>query len=138
MWSIKASNFCTNCTRHFSIVEKPGLCKDVKPHKAAGTTQHQDIICACRPVRQEFLGMYAANEAKYKHHALLCRDGQEDVSARVTVVPATPAYLFFFLSHAQSKTGKNQESSGQRLTLRSRMCLDWANYNRQTTELVMY
>lgn len=87
-------------------MEKPGLCKDVKPHKAAGTTQHQDIICACRPVRQEFLGMYAANEAKYKHHALLCRDGQEDVSARVTVVPATPAYLFFFFLTHRARQAK--------------------------------
>lgn len=106
MWSIKASNFCTNCTRHFFIVEKPGLCKDVKPHKAAGTTQHQDIICACRPVRQELLGMYPANEAKYKHRALLYHDGQEDASARVTVVLATSAYLFFFFLMHRARQAK--------------------------------
>lgn len=90
-------------------MEKPGLCKDVKPHKAAGTTQHQDIICACRPVRQELLGMYPANEAKYKHRALLCCDGQEDASARVTVVPATPAYLFFSFSCTEQDRQKSKE-----------------------------
>lgn len=78
---------------------KQGFCKDVKPHKARGTTEHQDIICTCHPVRQELLGIYPVSEAKYKHHAFLCHDGREDALARVTVVPDTPAYLFFFLMH---------------------------------------